>query len=245
MTYFKDLTDYTYTPDLFPAGNNIGWLGRGHAFPTATPDEETLDLLWLFCSISVMRARGFHICEFCLGGGPHSFERKGQRLSLGSAEIRVFSWDGRIYAAPNLSYHYVAAHHYRPPDEFLDTLRRGPRPPNQEYFDLLAKRKLEWCKTSKGPPANRVYLSPRAGPEERTYLEPIRLRELENIGLELEEGLTVPFCCYDNRDGTTGERIEDYLLFEGTVHFDSEKKKWYAVVDEKSYRRESELMGTL
>jgi hypothetical protein len=244
MTYFKDLTDYTYAPDLFPAGNNIGWLGRGHAFPTATPDEETLDLLWLFCSISVMQTRGFHICEFCLGG-PRFFERKGQRLRLGTAEMRVFSWDGRIYAAPTLIYHYVSAHHYKPPDEFLDTLRKGPRPPSQEYFDLLAKRKLEWRKTSRGAPRDRIHLSPRASPEERNYLEQMgTLSDLKSTGLTLEEGMVVHFCCSDYRHGTKGEYVEDYRLFEGTVHFDSEKKKWYAIVDEKSYRRESEISGS-
>lgn len=31
------------------------------------------------------------------------------------------------------------------------------------------------------------------------------------------------------------------LLFEGTVHFDSEKEQWYALIDESSYRHESNL----
>jgi hypothetical protein len=245
MTYFKDLTNYTYGAGLFPAGNNIGWLGRGHAFPTATPDEETLDLLWLFCSISVRQTRGFHTCEFCLGGRPRFFERKGQRLRLGTAEMRVFSWDGRIYAAPNLVYHYVSAHHYKPPDEFLDTLRKGPRPPSQEYFDLLAKRNLEWRKTPRGAPRDRILLSPRPSPEERNYLEQIgTLGDLKSTGLTLEEGLVVHFYRSDCRTGANGEFIEDYLLFEGMVRFDSKKKKWYAIVDQKSYRRESEISGS-
>ena len=29
---------------------------------------------------------------------------------------------GAIYAAPNLIYHYVAEHHYAPPQEFVDAL---------------------------------------------------------------------------------------------------------------------------
>lgn len=41
---------------------------------------------------------------------------------LGSAEIRVKAKDGRIYAAPNLIYHYVAEHDYDPPKEFIEAL---------------------------------------------------------------------------------------------------------------------------
>jgi hypothetical protein len=152
MTYFKDLTIYEYTEVLVRPGNNIGWLGRGRPFPAATPSEEVLDLLWLFCSISVQRARGGHICELCLGGNLHYAERNGERLDLGTAEIRVFSGQGHIYAAPNLIYHYVAVHHYKPPDEFLRALREGPRPPNREYFDELAKLDVEWRKASPGAP---------------------------------------------------------------------------------------------
>jgi hypothetical protein len=69
------------------------------------------------------------------------------RLLLGSAEIRVFSNEGRIYAAPNLLFHYVCEHHYRPPKEFVQALRTGPRPPSQAYFDALMRRNLTWGET--------------------------------------------------------------------------------------------------
>src|SRR5439155_5623857 len=63
-------------------------------------------------------------------------------LMLGGAEIRVFGERGRIYAAPNLIYHYVVAHHYKPPDEFLQALRQGRCPPEPEYLDLLERAGL-------------------------------------------------------------------------------------------------------
>jgi len=60
---------------------------------------------------------------------------------------------------------------------------------------------------------------------------------IASTGLKLEEGLIVHFY----RPDTNGKNNEDYLFFEGTVHFDSDKKQWYAVIDEKTYRHESDV----
>lgn len=179
MAYFSDLSFYDYFRGN-PAGTkNVGWLQRGHAFETMVPSEETLELLWTFCTVSVMQARGFHQCNLCPTPSTALSVRSGIQLSLGSAEIRVFSKDDArselqrglreaesgglvmvrrspvpftIYAAPNLIYHYVCSHHYKPPDEFLNALRNGPRPPEEEYFECLRKLDLRWRMTS-GPSA--------------------------------------------------------------------------------------------
>jgi len=66
-------------------------------------------------------------------------ERNGKRLLLGSAEIRAFSETKEVYAAPNLIYHYVSVHKYRPPECFLEAVRTGPRPPSAEYTDRLSE----------------------------------------------------------------------------------------------------------
>jgi hypothetical protein len=47
-----------------------------------------------------------------------------EEISLGSAEIRLASQGGAIFAAPDLICHYVAIHGYCPPDEFLAALGR-------------------------------------------------------------------------------------------------------------------------
>src|SRR5260370_18043051 len=224
MAYFKDLCDYAYPPGFIRPGTNVGWLARGHTFPTMTPDEDILDLLWSYCSISVVQTRGGHDCEFCPVGSARYFERNGQRLLLGTAEMRVFSRDGRIYAAPTLIYHYVVVHHYKPPDEFLQALRKGPQPPSKEYFDALAKLNLEWNKTSMGAPKNRILLPPHEGPDGRNYLDKIgTLDRIARIGLKLEERLMFQLYRPDYRI-KDGENSENYLFFEGTVHFDSDKK---------------------
>ena len=152
MAYFKDLSEYIYGDLSYarPGTKTIGWLGIGHDFPTKPPSDEILNLLWDFCSTSVALARGAHECEFCPSGSAYFAERKGQQLLLGVAEIRVFSKQGIIYAAPTLIYHYVQVHHYQPPDEFLEALRKGPRPPNRDYFECLEKLGLTWSATSSG-----------------------------------------------------------------------------------------------
>ena len=152
MTYFKDLSEYAYGDLAFarPGTKAIGWLGQGHDFRMSPPSEEVLDLLWAFCSISVALTRGAHDCEFCPSGSAYFSEKNGRRLFLGAAEIRVFSEQGQVYAAPTLIYHYVQVHHYHPPEEFLEALRKGPRPPNRDYFECLENLGLAWSTTSCG-----------------------------------------------------------------------------------------------
>jgi hypothetical protein len=68
----------------------------------------------------------------CTSGA--SLVRKGDEwITIGSAEIRVFGHDGRVYAAPNFIYHYVVVHHYQPPEEFVEAVLAGPLPRSPEY----------------------------------------------------------------------------------------------------------------
>jgi hypothetical protein len=110
MTFFPDLTPYTYLdPEEDPPGTlNIGWLDPEHPFPTGPTSEEFRAKLGWLCERRVKQTRGFLPCEFCKGRNrPHS-----------SAEMRV-ALAGKVYAAPSLVHHYVVAHDYRPPDEFI------------------------------------------------------------------------------------------------------------------------------
>jgi hypothetical protein len=153
MAYFPDLSQYEYIQEArSPGVRNVGWLEHGHAFEKLKPSEETLDLLWSFCTVSVLQTRGMQSCDLCQPPMFVSAERGGISLSLGSSEIRVFSRHGEIYASPSLIYHYVNTHHYKPPSEFLQALKDGPKPPNPEYFEELMKSGLEWTWTTKFDP---------------------------------------------------------------------------------------------
>ncbi len=164
MTYLKDLSEYTYarSESYRPITKAVGWLSRGHEFEVAVPSEAVLDLLWQYCKVRVVQMRGFHTCEFCPSaiaaandlsglmaalkheGLGQSVERKGEKLLLGSAEIRAFGRGNIIYAAPNLIFHYVSVHHYNPPAEFLEALTEGPKPTGSDYFNRLTALKLDW-----------------------------------------------------------------------------------------------------
>ena len=163
MAYLEDLSEYTYarSEGYRPVTKAVGWLGRGHEFEIAPPSEELLDL-WQYWKVGVEQMRGHHTCEFCPSaisaahdlpslmaalkqdGLGHRATRKGEQLVLGSAEIRVFGEAELIYAAPNLIYHYVLLHQYKPPKDFVRAMKEGPKPADSDYFKRLTVLKLDW-----------------------------------------------------------------------------------------------------
>ena len=83
----------------------------------------------------------------------------------------------------------------------------------------------------------RIYLYPGLGEGARHYFDSAgTIEDIERIGLKLVEGLKVSFYDFDGTD----KRDDDKLLFEGTVHFDSVKSQWYALIDWTSFRHESD-----
>ena len=151
MAWFGDLTQYEYGARINPLGLNVGWLERGQAFETMIPTEEILDALWSFCTISVMQARGFHLCNLCDEPKMVIASRHGFRRLLGTSEIRVFGDKGLVYAAPTLIYHYVRTHHYNPPHGFLRALKESPRPPDKAYFARLEQAGFQWEQAREHP----------------------------------------------------------------------------------------------
>jgi hypothetical protein len=61
------------------------------------------------------------------------------RFHAGSAEIIVPGRDGKVYRAPTLIHHYVTAHWYRPPWEFVEAVLAldGPEGLHWELIERL------------------------------------------------------------------------------------------------------------
>jgi hypothetical protein len=140
MAYFPDLSRYTYRKrDEECAEYNIAWLDRDQDYPKGDVSSVFLDRLWRFCSLRVSLSRGFHFCNLCSSGtGSEGLvTHNSETLVLGTAEIRVFGCAGRVYAAPDLIFHYVKAHAYKPPEEFIHAVLTGPLPGSSEYDALL------------------------------------------------------------------------------------------------------------
>jgi hypothetical protein len=132
VTYCEDLAPYTYLPETVPAGVTIrcvGWLDAEHPFATGEAPGGFPERLGALCAEhTAARTRGFHWCELCPADEadyPVVEKADGQDLSLGSAEVRVVAASGDWLAAPDLVYHYVRAHRYLPPQEFIDAVLAG------------------------------------------------------------------------------------------------------------------------
>ena len=127
MTYFADLTPYSFLASAAASpALNVGWLDPAHSFHEGATEPEFHRRLFALCEHPVHRTRGIHRCAFCpeLEAAPAQRETlDGRTVFLGSAEVRV-DGEGVTYAAPNLIYHYVVRHQYRPPDEFIRAVMR-------------------------------------------------------------------------------------------------------------------------
>jgi hypothetical protein len=142
LSYFEDLTPYTYYHAGIKENTfNIGWLDIGYPYQCGEVPAEFLDKLWDLVQIRLFRLRGFHVCNLCsqTEAAPLMVKKDDLEFTLGDAEIRVLGEAGKIYAAPNLIYHYVTVHGYQPPEEFVRAVLTGPGPDSEIYRKLIAK----------------------------------------------------------------------------------------------------------
>jgi hypothetical protein len=121
MSYYEDLTAYSYSDWPKPMVN-VGWLDRAHQFDVAEPDGRLVEALVELATQPTNMMRGYHGCQFCRAEPPvemASTVDPEQMAYLGSGEIHVAGASGVTYSAPTLIAHYVSAHHYRPPEDFI------------------------------------------------------------------------------------------------------------------------------
>lgn len=117
MTYFADLTPYTY--DVTGVERlNVGWLDATHDYMTGPAEASLGRALTYLLRFQVNETRGAHHCVFCGSSAVEMADDDGNRCLLGAAEIHVDGNDGSTFAAPSLIVHYVLEHDYRPPLQF-------------------------------------------------------------------------------------------------------------------------------
>lgn len=87
----------------------------------------------------------------------------------------------------------------------------------------------------------KIFLHPGMGEGEPHYLDSIgTIEDVRISGITLREGMLLTFYDYDASDKSE----DDKLLFNGVVRYDTDRQKWYALIDWSSFRHESDEAGT-
>ena len=110
--YFPELSNECQV-DKGPHVRTIGWLSVEHAFPTGEVPPTFIEKLraHLQDPWQPVVTWGRYRCNLCpahLSDGPIS----------GSRNLWI-PGEGVVYVAPELILHYIEAHHYKPPGEFI------------------------------------------------------------------------------------------------------------------------------
>lgn len=140
MTTYADLgpIDYFALADSSSL-RAVGWLGPEAEFPRGQVPQVFFGKL---CALLAepwepVASAGFHQCELCqFAGGPRSMQFDGMTIQVGASNLFV-PGEGCIYVAPSLVAHYIDAHRYRPPEEFVQAVLRCPPTRSMEFKRLL------------------------------------------------------------------------------------------------------------
>lgn len=128
MTYFDDLTvcDYFGAEYAQPL-RAIGWLTKDKPFAIGKMDPDAFAKLkeLMQAPWQPMVTLGVHECALCQFDAP-----------CGNANL--FVPNGNVlFVCPELIVHYIATHHYRPPDEFITAVTNCPLTSTMLYKKLF------------------------------------------------------------------------------------------------------------
>ena len=123
LMHFKDLTPYEfYLSFKLTDVLNVGWLTSDSCFEKRAPSRFLVDKLTNILlsddphEFRVNPIRCVHSCNLC---GAHEFSTP----FIGSCELWIPAGvTGGYFAAPSLIIHYIEAHHYRPPEDFDESV---------------------------------------------------------------------------------------------------------------------------
>jgi hypothetical protein len=103
----------------------VGWI-EDQNFPTGHVLEECIDLLVDAHGGKILHdtTKGVHTCTLCNGSTPTE-KWKGKPIRLLGYGHYLVQKDNIVYMAPELLLHYILAHEYRLPDEFIQGVLHG------------------------------------------------------------------------------------------------------------------------
>ncbi len=126
-----DLAPFTYGTPVVEGELAVGWLDGDEIETIGVIDPKRVRRLVVdrmtFAAGHLQSGHedwmGMHTCSFC--DGPTAPLRADRRALWGNGEFRVRGANGTVYVAPTLIAHYVEAHHYLPPQEYIDAVLLG------------------------------------------------------------------------------------------------------------------------
>lgn len=141
MTYIPDLSPCAYFESVRVSPRLIatGWLEPEHPFASGpVPAEFVSRLVQLLVDPwEPLAFRGHHRCRFCrLTGGPAEVRIGGSSVAIGAKNLFVPA-AGCVYVAPSTIVHYIDAHAYAPPDEFIAAVLACPPMRSLDYLRQL------------------------------------------------------------------------------------------------------------
>ena len=132
MSYFPDSGPCDYF-DGRPGLVAVGWLEAGFEFPVGDVSAASLEKLEVLLHTSWQETwtsfLGWHECSLC-------------NQARGSKNLFI-TGISCVYVAPELILHYIKAHGYKPPGDFLQAVEECPPQDSQNYFLALRSAGLD------------------------------------------------------------------------------------------------------
>jgi hypothetical protein len=130
--YFEDMGNYTQVASG-PQVRAVGWLAASQPYRSGVIDQPALEIIRQFAarwqqSVAALAwpvAAGFHTCELC-----------GAARATGNFGV---PGDSVLFVCPEMICHYISAHNYLPPAQFLDAIKIAPLPGTTEYAVAAAE----------------------------------------------------------------------------------------------------------
>ena len=125
MTYFKDLSKYTYQSNQQYENQkivNVGWLDIKNDFPTGNLDIDVLNTLKKLSEKPKNICRGFHECDICISPNTETEFKEIFIREKGNGEIHITDIE-TTYIAPVMIVHFIEKHNYLPPIEFINAIK--------------------------------------------------------------------------------------------------------------------------
>ena len=146
MAYYQDFSKY----DIFPAWDMlvaVGWISPLHSFSTGAVASDVVSKLSELL-VDPIQPRfhlfmlGRHHCLYCPETIPVAKAEvvNGVKLSIGRNNLFVPAAGKRVFVAPSMIIHYIIAHNYCPPQEFLEAVLSCPPMRSTRYYQEMRTR---------------------------------------------------------------------------------------------------------